>query len=169
VRIYLPATGAILRSLAQTGTLAPAPLTAFAVTPGLREWYLDEDIEELEYAASSEAARASLRLLSTDFSSPRRRVVIAADVSDELVAVRDDLDRGVVRVEQEVPLASCVSIHVDDADAEEAVAAAAREVDSADLGDEQAEEIVGDADGFELCWYATQELAAVLTELESEG
>lgn len=167
MRIYLPATGAILRSLAQTGSLAPAPLTAFAVTPGLREWYLDDDIEELEYAASAEAARASLRLLSNDPASIRRRVVIAADVSEDLVEVRDDLDRGVVRVAVEVPLAWCASFHADDTDAADAVAAAAKAVDAADLGDERAEEVVGDADGFELCWYATQELDALLIALEA--
>lgn len=165
MRIYLPATGAILQSLAQTGLLSPAPLTAFAVTPGLREWYLDDDLEELEYAASAESARASLRLLSNDPSSVRRRIVIAADVPDELVEVRDDLDRGVVRVTVEIPLAWCASIHADDVDATTAVSAAAKSIDAADLGDERAEEVVGDADGFELCWYATQELDELLIAL----
>jgi hypothetical protein len=166
MRIYLPATSTTLRTLADEGIIGPSPLTAFAVTPGLREWYLDDDLEELEYAASSEAARASLRLLSNDFASLRRRVVIAADVANELVTVRDDLDRGVVRVSCELPIAACVSIHLDDADAEGAVASAAKSVDAADLGDASAEEVVSDADGFELSWYAIQELADLLADLE---
>ena len=35
-------------------------MTAYAVTPALREWYAEGDAEELEYAALQEAARASL-------------------------------------------------------------------------------------------------------------
>ena len=58
MRVYLPATTTGLRKLLDTGELGPAPLTAFAVTPGLREWYLDDELEQLEYAAMSEAARA---------------------------------------------------------------------------------------------------------------
>src|ERR1700694_4304878 len=102
MRVYIPATSDLLRSLLDHGALSSQPLTAFAVTPGLREWYVDEDIEELEYAASSEAARASLRLLSADEHAARRRVVLAADVDDSLVSVRDDLDRGVVRIAGDV-------------------------------------------------------------------
>ena len=61
MRIYLPVTSTTLAELAANGTLGPAPLTAFAVTPGLRDWYLDDDAEALEYAALTEAARGSLR------------------------------------------------------------------------------------------------------------
>jgi hypothetical protein len=165
VRVYLPATSALLTGLLERGALGPAPLTGFAVTPGLREWYLDDDIEELEYAASGEAARASLRLLAADPSSARRRVVIAADVPDADVTVRDDLDRGVVRIGAAVPLAECASVHADDAEAESAVAKAATVIDAADLGDLPAEEAVDDADGFELSWYATQELTDLVAEM----
>jgi hypothetical protein len=165
MRVYVPATSSSLETLSGQGSLGPAPVTAFAVTPGLREWYVDDDIEELEYAASSEAARASLRLLSIDPSAARRRVVVAADVPDNSVEVRDDLDRGVVRIEVALPLAWCASIHADDSDAEGAVERAVAQIDAADLGDQSAEEIVSDADGFELCWYATQEVPALLAEL----
>ena len=162
MRVYLPATSTVLRRFASSGVLGGAPLTAFAVTPGLREYYVDDDIEELEYAASADAARASLRMISMDPSAAQRRLVIAADVPDASVEVRDDLDRGVVRVRVEVPLSWCASIHADDADAEAAVTAAAVEIDAADLGDERAEEVVDDAEGFELCWYATQEIEDLL-------
>jgi hypothetical protein len=162
VRVYLPATTCLLRRLIDAGALGPAPLTAFGVTPALREWYVDDDLEELEYAATAEAARASLRLLGADSSAALRRVVVAADVPDELVTVRDDLDRGVVRIAEPVPLRQVVSVHVDDADAEEAVRAAAVAIDAADLGDRSAQDIVDDAEGFDLAWYATQEVDALL-------
>jgi hypothetical protein len=131
----------------------------------LREWYLDEDIEELEYAASLEAARASLRLISANPISANRRIVIAADVADGDVTVRDDLDRGVVRVAAEVPLSSCASIHADDFEAEVTVKLAASLIDMADLGDQEGEDARDDAEGFELSWYATQEIGALLAEM----
>lgn len=165
MRVYLPGTSTMLARLSQSGSLGPVPITAFAVTPGLREYYLDDDIEELEYAASAQAARAALRLISADPSAAKRRVVISADVPDEFVAVRDDLDYGVVRISVEVPIGWCASVHLDDADAQATIAAAASEIDAADLGDHAAEEKVDDAEGFELCWYATQEIEELLAEL----
>jgi hypothetical protein len=162
MRIYLPATTTMLRELLDDGTLGPAPLTAFAVTPGLREWYVDDDAEELEYAATLEAARGSLRLLDADPGAARRRVVIAADMPDRDVTVRDDVDRGVVEVGAPVPMAAIASVHVDDADAEATVAAAAEAIIAADLGDPGSQEQVDDAEGYELSWYATQEVPAWL-------
>lgn len=165
MRLYLPATSGRLRQFFESGMLGPAPLTGFAVTPGLREHYLDDDIEELEYAAANEAARASLRLIAADPDAAKRRVVIAADVPDGSVVVRDDLDRAVVRAEVEIPLGWCASVHADDAEAEDTIAAAAADIDAADVGDPRAEEVVDDAEGFELCWYATQEIEELLAEL----
>lgn len=165
MRIYLPTTTAGLRALLDDGVIGPAPLTAFAVTPGLREWYVDDDAEELEYAAMTEAARAALRLLDADESVPRRRVVVAADVADGIVTGQDDLDRGVVRVGEPIALAAVASVHVDDADAEPTVAAAAQAMIAADLGDAGSQDLVDDAEGFELSWYANQEIAALLDSL----
>jgi uncharacterized protein DUF6912 len=162
VRIYVPATLGLLRELVDTGELGPAPVTAFAITPGLREWYVDDDAEELEYAALLEAARGSLRLIDSDPAAPRRRAVLAADVADADVEVRDDLDRGVVRVRTPIPVAAVASAHVDDADAEATVRAAASAVIAADLGDEASQEAVDDAEGHELSWYATQEIGPLL-------
>jgi Arc/MetJ-type ribon-helix-helix transcriptional regulator len=160
--VYLPATTAMLRTLVAEGAMGPAPMTAFAVTPGLREWYVDDDVEELEYAAMSDAARASLRLLSADQGSARRRAVVAADVADSAVEIRDDLDRGVVRLSAPIPMSDIASVHLDDSDAESAVAAAVDAVDAADLGDPHAQERTDDVEGYELSWYATQELDALL-------
>lgn len=165
MRVYLAATTTVLRELVDSGEIGPAPLTAFAVTPALREWYLDEDDEELEYAALSEAARGSLRLIDAAIGATRRRVVVAADVPDDAVEFRDDLQRGVVRVREPVVLAAVASVHVDDADAEDTVRAAARSIIAADLGDAEAQERVDDAEGFELSWYANQEVSDLLSGL----
>lgn len=161
MRVYLPATTTLVRQLLDQRRLDP-PLTAFAVTPGLREWYVDDNLEELEYAAMLDAARASLRLLDADPTAARRRVVIALDAPDDDVEVRDDVDRGVVRLGRPVALASIASVHLDEADAQPAVAAAAAAILAADLGSAQAQDTVDDAEGFELSWYATQELEHVL-------
>lgn len=164
MRVYLPATSTELRTLGVYGEL-PAGLTAFAVTPGLREWYLDDDADELEYAAMLEAARGSLRLLDADPAAAPRRVVLALDAPDSAVEVRDEVDRGVVRLGEAVTLAQFASVHVDDADAETAVRAAADSIIAADLGDEQAQDRVDDAEGFELSWFATQEIGSLLDAL----
>ena len=165
MRVYLPATSTTLGELLTSGVVGPAPLTAFAVTPGLREWYVDDDAEALEYAATMEAARGSLRLLDSDPSAARRRMVIAADVPDAAVTVRDDLDRGVVSLSEPVRLAAIASVHADDVDAERTVAEAAESIIAADFGAEAAQEKVDDAEGYELAWYANQEIATLFDSL----
>ena len=167
MRVYLPATSTTLRQLRDESRLGDGPLTAFAVTPGLRDWYTDDDIEELEYAAARLASRAALRLLDVDPAAARRRAVVSAEVSDAAVTVRDDLDRGAVGVSEPVPLSSVAAVHVDDEDAEAAVAAAAAVILEADLGLESAQNTVDDAEGFELSWYAPQELGEVLDGLRT--
>jgi hypothetical protein len=167
VRVYLPATTNVLRTLVDEGRLT-GPLTAFAVTPGLREFYALSDAgadeEELEYAALLAAARASLRLVDIDPSAARRRVVLAADVPDSAVAeIEDpDADRGAVRITGDVPLAGVASAHVDGAEAEGDVRAAVDVVLEADLGSEDAQFVVDQAEGHELAWYATQEIGTLL-------
>jgi hypothetical protein len=151
VRVYVPASLALLRAWQAAGEL-PADLTGYAVTPGLRAWYVDGDDEELEFAATGRAARASLRLLD---DSEQRRVVLAVDAD---VVVRDDLDEGAVIVEQPVPWRAVVAGLVDDPSAQQAVLAAAAGVDAAELGDADAEFAVGEAESHELLWFATQEL-----------
>ena len=167
MRVYLPATTSVLRTLVDDGRLT-GPLTAFAVTPGLREFYALSDAgadeEELEYAALLSAARASLRLLDIDPFAARRRVVLAADVADGSVHPIDDADteRGAVRVETDVELRNVASAHLDGAEAEEDVQAAVAVVLEADLGSEDAQFVVDQAEGHELAWYATQEIGPAL-------
>ncbi|MCF6526448.1 hypothetical protein [Streptomyces sp. JJ36] len=163
MRVYVPLT---LLSLAEThrrGELGPAPLDAYAVTPGLREWYVSDDIEELEYAALGRAARASLRLLAVDPRAPRRRVVVAVDVPDSAAAADpdaalDDTSVGSVRLAAAVPLTKAAAVHVDADEAEADVAAAAAALGAADLGDEDARFTVDGAEDHELRWFATQEI-----------
>jgi hypothetical protein len=167
VRVYLPATANVLRTLVDEGRVT-GPLTAFAVTPGLRDFYALSDAgadeEELEYAALLAAARASLRLIDVDPSAARRRVVLAADVPDSAVAeIEDpDADRGAVRITGDVALADVASAHVDGAEAEDDVRAAVGVVLEADLGSEDAQFVVDQAEGHELAWYATQEIGTLL-------
>ena len=162
MRVYLPATTATLRELVDTSQIQADPLVGFAVTPALREWYDSDEDEELVYAALSDAARASLRLLDADPAADRRRVVVAADVDEAGVSVRDDLERGVVHLSAPVPMAAIASVHVDDTEAEPVVARAAAHMIEADLGDPEAQDAVDDAEGFELSWYASQEVALLL-------
>jgi hypothetical protein len=171
VRVYVPATTTLLRDLVDEGRLA-GPLTAFAVTPEMRHFYAVSDAgaddEELEYAALLAAARASLRLIDVDPLAARRRVVLAADVPDATATALDDpasgsdADRGAVRVTGDVPLSAVASAHVDDAAAEDDVRAAVSVVLEADLGSEEAQFVVDQAEGHELSWYATQEIGPVL-------
>jgi len=161
VRIYLPATWPMLSRMVSAGRFEPLGGTGFALTPKLRESYVAGDDEELEYAAMAEAARASLRLLAVEFGlgedgTPARRVVVAADTED--VTLRPDLDDGAVRVSGSVPMEQIASVHVDLEEAEHAVRQAAGAVDKADLGDLDAEFLVGEAEDHELAWYAPSEV-----------
>ena len=164
MRVYLPSTLPGLRALLEDGQLGDPPLPAFAVTPALREWYAEGDDEELEYAATSLAARASVRLLDRalllDPSTPPRRVVVVAEV--ERVEPAPDVDRAAVRVLDVVPLRLVKAVHVDDPDAEADVRAAAEQLVEADLGSEDAAFVVDQAEGHELQWYATQEIGALV-------
>ena len=167
MRVYLPATTTVLRALVEEGTL-PGPHTAFAVTTQLRQFYelsaADADDEELEYAALLGAARASLRLVDIDPTASRRRVVVAADVPDSAVRPIDDpdTDRGAARVEADIRVQDVASAHIDGADAEEDVRAAVNVVLEADMGSEDAQFVVDQAEGHELAWYARQEMGSAL-------
>ena len=86
MRVFLPSTLPALAQALQAGQLGNGPVPGFAVTPALREAYASGDEEELEYAALSEAARASLRMLAEDPAAPARRVVLAADIPAELLS-----------------------------------------------------------------------------------
>ncbi|WP_251093630.1 hypothetical protein [Streptomyces sp. Caat 7-52] len=167
MRVYVPLTLPALAEAHKTGELGSGPFGAYAITPALREWYLSEDVEELEYAALSRAALASLRLLAADAGAVRRRVVVAVDVSDGAVSAGpgrgpEPSDLGEVTVTVSVPLAKAASVHVDAEDAEPDVAAAADALAAADGGDDDAQSVVDGADDHELLWFATQEIPGLV-------
>ena len=172
VRIYLPVT---LPGLAAAGVgnavvssqieVARAGSRACAVTPALREWYREGDIEELEYAALTRAAIGSLRLLASfpaGGGSASRRVVLAADVPDDAVVLDPDADPAAVLVMDAVLLDQVICAHVDDPSATADVAAAAQVVEAADGGDDDAQFAVDGLGDHELQWYAVQEIPFLL-------
>ncbi|MQY20009.1 hypothetical protein NRB20_31040 [Nocardia sp. RB20] len=181
LRVYIPATVPMLRELVAEREIRAINDTAFAVTPALREAYASGDDEELAEVAMIEAGRAALRLLAQereaalladetaadsdedggDYSAPvYRRAVIAADVTG--ATLRPDLDDAVVRLSAAVTYKQIASVHVDLADAEPAIAKAVDVIDAADIGDEDAEFVLGDAEDHQLAWYAAQELPFLL-------
>jgi hypothetical protein len=72
------------------------------------------------------------------------------------------VERGAVRVVADVRLQDVASAHIDGADAEDDVRAAVNVVLEADLGSDDAQFVVDQAEGHELAWYATQEIGSVL-------
>ena len=160
MRVFLPSTLPALARALQAGQVGPAPLPGFAVTPALREAYASGDTEELEYAALTEAARASLRMLAGDPAAPSRRVVLAAEIPAEQVSWdAQDGEPARVVIKQAVPLGRLASAHVDAPEAGADVRSAADALPAADAGDEDARFTVDGAEGHELGWYATQELS----------
>jgi hypothetical protein len=162
VRVYLASTLPALAAALEAGSVE-SPL-GYAVTPALREWYTEGDEEELEYAATTAAARASLRRLAGVDGTPRR-VVLAADVTDAAARPAPDVDRAAVRLHDPVAVSQVVSALVDDPAAVPDVRRALGSLAAADAGDQDAAFVVESVEDHELGWYAAQELAA-LVELE---
>jgi hypothetical protein len=159
MRVYLPMTLAELGSALVAGQVGPAPVVGFAVTPALREWYASGDLEELEYMAMVQAARASLRKLHTDTKAPRRRVVLAAELPESVITSINGPEKpGKVSITLPVMFSDIVSGHVDSDDAAADIDAASAALPAADAGDSDAKFVVDSAEGHELLWYATQEL-----------
>ncbi|WP_413753483.1 hypothetical protein NRF20_27935 [Streptomyces sp. R-74717] len=163
MRVYVPLTLPGLAAAHKAGEIGPGPLTAYAVTPGLREWYVSDDIEELEYAALNRAASASLRLIAGNPDAVRRRVVVAVDVPDGAAVADPDrsLDSsslGEVRIASSAALTEAAAVHVDADDAEKDVTAAAAALGAADLGDDDAQFTVDGAEDHELLWFGIQEI-----------
>jgi hypothetical protein len=164
IRIYLPATVTHLNELSRGGHLlldgeGSHPDVAHAVTPSLREWYAEGDEEELEYVAFTRAAQGALRLLRRDPAAPRRRGVIAADLpGTELAEADRELGSSAVRLAGPVPLGAIAAVHVDDAGAEPAVAAASEVIEQALAGDPDAQFTVDATEDHELAWYDVSEL-----------
>lgn len=152
MRVYLPATLRTVAELVERRAVGPAPVAAFAVTAAVRAAAPGADLDDLAEDAMAAAADAALGLLGADPSAPRRRVVIAADVPDSAVEETDPA-AGAVLVAAEIAMATVASVHVDDLDAEPDVSVAVTAWPAASEA----------ADGHALLWYATQELADLLS------
>jgi len=183
VRIYLPSTMSGVRRALATGTVPVAGGYGFAVTGPLRLEYPDFSEEDLEYVAMQDASRASLRLLAAIEAEPESaepvvdsadgepllRVVVAVDVTDSAVRPRPELDRAVVSVAGAVQWSQVVAVHIDGADAGPAVREAVAVIDAADLGDDDAEFLLGSVEDFDLAWYAPREVVYLVEELDASG
>ncbi len=166
-RVYMPATLVMLTPLGERRPLVspegPSRLDGHAVTPQLREWYSEADEEELEYVAFTRAAQDALRLLRADPASPRRRVVVSADIAPAALAGRSaELGSSAVSIAGPVEFGAVVAIHVDGAGAEQEVGAAAAVVLEALAGDPEAQFVVDGAEDHELEWYDVSEVDQLL-------
>ncbi|MCU1536741.1 MAG: hypothetical protein JWP82_1092 [Humibacillus sp.] len=154
VRVYVPVGRDELQSLASSSSLAASsdsPLTAYAVTSALRERAPGLDVEDLEFAAFSDAVAAA----GARRSSPgHRRVVVAADADPAWVEPAVAGAHGgagapsAVSIVTAVPLGRVASFHVDEESAQPGEGAPSAGSDPADAEEEAAG----------LLWYDVTEL-----------
>jgi len=162
-RVYVPTTLVGLARAQKLGTLddpenvAGPQLAAHAVTGSVREWYLEGNLEELEYSALIDAAESSLRLLADDPLAPRRRVVVAVDVPDTVVLPGGE-HRSSVRIGGPIELSRVVSVHVDEVESQDTIVAAVDALAAAAEGDEDARFQLDEAEACDLLWYDISEI-----------
>lgn len=159
--MYVGVTLRDLDRLVDAGELGPAPVEAYAVTGPLTAALTTTnapDPEELEFAATEDAARASLGAIAGAGGEPRR-VVVAAEVDDAVV--RPDPARGdsAVVLDSAVALRTVRAVHIDDAEAVPAVTAAVRTIDPDRIADGPEEDVLDALAEHQLLWYASQEIA----------
>lgn len=157
MRVYIPATFSMLESLQADGVVHARNGWGFAATPELTAFFTSGDLEEIEAVAFDDAALASLRLLAIGDEQrfPHRRVVISADVA---ATGEPEMGESVVKVAGPVALDDVAALHIDLAESEQATARAIEQIDAADLGNEDAELAVGDAQDNYLAFYDVSEL-----------
>ena len=165
-RVYVPTTLVGLARAQKLGTLddpddvdnpAGPGLSAHAVTGAVREWYLEGNLEELEYSALIDAAESSLRLLALEPLASRRRVVVAVDVPDTVVSPGGE-HRSSVRIGGPIELSRVVSVHVDEVESRETIAAAVDALAAAAEGDDDARFKLDEAEACDLLWYDISEI-----------
>lgn len=165
-RVYVPTTLMGLARAQKLGTLddvedladpAEPRLPAHAVTGAVREWYVEGNLEELEYSALIDAAESSLRLLAREPLAPRRRVVVAVDVPDSMVSPGGE-HRSSVRISGPVELSRVVSVHVDEVESQDTIIAAVDALAAAADGDDDARFQLDEAEACDLLWYDISEI-----------
>jgi hypothetical protein len=88
-------------------------------------------------------------------------VVVAAQVPDDAVRPGGPpgiAERSAVLLAAAVPISGVVSVHIDEVDAEPAVADAIEALPAADAGDEDARFVLDEAEAHDLLWYDVTEL-----------
>ncbi|HET7734698.1 MAG TPA: hypothetical protein VFK52_01880 [Nocardioidaceae bacterium] len=142
MRVYLATSWEQLDEL----TRGPVEFaTGHAVTPEVREELTDSDEDELEYVVLGMAASDAIALAG----GRRRRVVLAVDTDATATGALSE-----VSLARPVSLSDVAAIHVDSAEAEGDVEAAA----TAPEDDRLAERVLE----HELGWYGVQELGDLL-------
>lgn len=127
-RVYLALTLPALADAQAAGGFGPAPLQAHAVTPEVVR-VVGGDEEECEYAVLLTAAQESLGLLGVD--DPPVRVVAVCE-APAARPVGDAADPSLVVLDEVLRWDALRAVHVDDATAEEVVAAAVESGSEAD-------------------------------------
>ncbi|HET6668260.1 MAG TPA: hypothetical protein VFG98_13365 [Intrasporangium sp.] len=115
IRVYVPIGSRDLDDLAERGALDvdhASPRDAFAVTDDLRSRTAGLDLEDLEFAAFSDAVAASAAARS---QPGHRRVVASADADPAWVVGGDGRPVSRVRLVASVPMSRIASFHVDEA------------------------------------------------------
>jgi hypothetical protein len=115
IRVYVPIGRRDLDDLAERGALDvdhTSPRDAFAVTDDLRSRTAGLDLEDLEFAAFSDAVAASAAARSEPGD---RRVVASADADPAWVLGGDGKPVSGVRLVASVPMSRIASFHVDEA------------------------------------------------------
>ena len=142
MRVYLAASWEQLEAL----TRGPVEFgTGHAVTGEVREELTDSDEDELEYVVLGMAASDAIAVAG----ERRRRVVLAVDTDATATGALSE-----VSLARPVALSDVAAIHVDSAEAEGDVEAAASAPDDERLAERVLEH--------ELGWYAVQELGDLL-------
>lgn len=161
MRVYIPATFSTLCGLNESGVITARSGYGFAVTPALTEFYIEGDEEEIAHAAFQDAAEASLRLLAIgdEEQFPYRRVVVSADINEKNLTFVPENGESVVKISPaHINLVDIAAIHIDVESSEPDTKAAIDVIDASDLGDEDAELTVGDAQDNFMAWYDPEEL-----------
>lgn len=157
MRVYIPATFAMLETLSEEGQMPVRNGWGFSATEELVNFYDSGDIEEIEMIAFDDAALASMRLLAIgdEEKFPHRRVVVSVDI---VATEMPEMGESVVKVEGPIKVEDVAAVHVDVEEAEGATKKAVSLIDEADLGDTDAELAVGDAQDNYMAFYDPSEL-----------
>lgn len=181
MRVYLATTVAGLGRLAHSGSLG-GDLPVFAVTDQLARWWADggdarADLEELEYAATVQAATASLQLLDAaavaEGAQPARRVVVVAEVGGFVAAehvnpddfAAGDAGPGAGTLSGPLLMADVAAVHVDTPDASAAVRTAVAALTDALAPDSHVDLVLDELADHQLAWYSPDEIGQLLARL----